>query len=151
MISQRLVEDGIIQGNALLTLPEGESTEHSPVNHSISAVEKAALRMSRRVPVNGEGGENGENGKEKTSGVVVEILDDNDRGNDHENDHGNEEVLDEMKKDRKQWKVYLQKTLECLRKVGGHYIYRGIFLLLLAIDLLLLGLAVLGFSEYRLW
>lgn len=147
MISQRLVEDGIIQGNSLLTLPEGESAEQSLADHSISAVEKAALRMSSRVSANGgqeeQEGQEGQEGKGEMGGVVVEML--------GEKGHEKGEVVDETKKGVKQWEMYLQKTLECLRKVGGHYIYRGIFLLLLAIDLLLLGLAVLGFNEYRLW
>lgn len=143
MISQRLVEDGIIQGNSLLTLPEGESAEQSLADHSISAVEKAALRMSSRVSANGEREQEGQEGKGEMGGVVVEML--------GEKGHEKGEVVDETKKGVKQWEMYLMKTLECLRKVGGHYIYRGIFLLLLAIDLLLLGLAVLGFNEYRLW
>ena len=158
MISQRLVEDGIIEGNSILTIPDGEN-ENGGIdengdnfgsnNHSnnsnvevITAVEKAALRNSQRV---------------KSPLAVVENGDEQ-NANANANANAIQEGVPGEEGEGDRSVGFSQKLYQCmnsiisfLRKVGSHYVYRGVFLVCLLLDLLFLSLAILGFIEYRLW
>ena len=153
MISQRLVEDGIIEGNSILTLPEGDKSNedngengydngnNSNNSAMITAVEKAALRSSQRVksPVAiGDGGGGGEGNANTNTNEVGEGM----------AEEVEEERSVEFSQKLQQW---MKSTTSFLFKVGSHYVYRGVFLVCLLLDLLFLSLAILGFNEYRLW
>ena len=161
MISQRLVEDGIIEGNSILTISEGEkandengkNSDDNPNGRQMTertAIEKAALRRSQRMnsPL-----ENNDNTGNTLSAIVT--VD----GGDIENPNLNgiqEGVVEEERGESavnfsQKLQKYMKSILSCLYKVGSHYVYRGILLFCLLLDLLFLSLAILGFNEYRLW
>lgn len=151
MISQRLVEDGIIEGNSILTLPEGDKGneekgdngndrhhDHDNNNNDnmITAVEKAALRSSQQMksPVveNGEGSTNVQTSANEMEREMAE----------------EEERSVDFSQKLQRW---MESITSFLFKVGSHYVYRGVFLVCLLLDLLFLSLAILGFNDYRLW
>lgn len=123
MICQRLVEDGVISRNTEdMEEPMNPSVKIDPITHQPIVSNSAIVRASIR-----------------TSKSLVEP------GIDEETP---ETTISETKA---KIVTVIEKCLNVLRLIGSHYVYRGVLVLLQAIDALLLLLAVLGFYfNYRL-